>query len=361
MATTDVRQELVLQSFVDIHSNANYVLDRFNSLGEALARDEAIKIPNLGNLTVYADGSTRVDGATRQRAPDASITLTVDQEPWIPIQVPRRDEVQSLRGSYMSQLAEGAFTQLRNYIDAMVLDDYLATQVAWTQAGTYAHNLDAGSLAPSDILVARGLMLRQGGSMLSRLLLIVDPLAAAGMMGFTGWREVESNNSFGADTVGKIYGILVVETQAVRTGSVWSAAAATLTAAAVNTSIMTLTFSAPSGLGVGTPLTGTGFTATYDFTDEPILSVNATGTVVTLASTGANAADVLSAGIVTEQAAHNLLVDTSHVYFAVQSIPNMRVIEDAETTGDVMQVMALLGYLSRVGRVRSILSPLSAI
>lgn len=363
MAAADVRAQVVLDRFITLDELSNYVINRFTDLsGEGdLQRNESIKIPAMGALTVETDGAVRVDGASRQQATSSSLTLTVDQEPWIPVQVPRRDQVQSLKGRFMEEVADQAMLQLRNYMDGLILDDYLATQVNFDSAGTYHHNEASDGLIPADILVARGLQLRTRSSMLSNIILLLDPLAAAAVMGFTGWREVESNTSIGAETVGRIFGMNVVETQGGRLQKQWTEAAAEVTAAAAAGGVITVTFAANTGIVPGNLVTLTGTTGnTYDG-QAAVQSVNAAGTQITVNTAQADNADITNAIVVTEDSAHNMITDKAHVYTAFQRIPSIRFMPDPETTGDIMQVSALFGFLARAGRHRTIHSPVSSV
>lgn len=366
MAAADVRAQVVLDRFITLDELSNYVINRFTDLsGEGdLQRNESIKIPAMGALTVETDGAVRVDGASRQQATSSSLTLTVDQEPWIPVQVPRRDQVQSLKGRFMEEVADQAMLQLRNYMDGLILDDYLATQVNFDNAGTYHHNEASDGLIPADILVARGLQLRTRSSMLSNIILLLDPLAAAAVMGFAGWREVESNTSIGAETVGRIYGMAVVETQGGRLQKQWTEAAGEITAAVANGGTMTVTFAANAGIVPGNLVSMGGSAAgAHDDVGAAVQTVNAAGTQITYPTAGGDVADILAAGVITltEDSAHNMIVDKAHVYTAFQRIPSIRFLPDPETTGDIMQVSALFGFLARAGRHQTIHSPVSSV
>jgi hypothetical protein len=354
-----------MDRFITLDELSNYVINRFNDMsGEGdLAHGEKIKIPAMGALVIEAQGSTRVDGASRQQASTSSIELTVDQEPWIPVQVPAIDQVQSLHGRFMEEVADQAMLQLRNYMDGLILDDYLATQVNFDSAGAYHHNVESDGLTAADILVARGLQLRNKSSSLQALTWILDPLAAAAVMGFAGWREVPSDTEFGASMIGKIFGMPVIETQAGRLQSQWTQAGATLTAAAEAAGVITLTFSQNTGIVPGNLVSLSATSGgTHDFVEQAVQSVNAGGTQITVASAVGNAADLLGgATIVTEDSAHNLLVDTRHVYTAFQKLPRIRFLPDPETTGDIMQVSTLFGMLARAGRSRTVHTPVDAI
>jgi hypothetical protein len=361
MASTDVRAQAVLDRFIDLVSLSNYVLDRFTDMGgnAELQKGEKLRIPAMGNLTVETDGATRVDGASRQQASTSSIELTVDQEPWIPVQVPARDQIQSLQGRFMQEVATQAMIQLRNYMDGLILDDYLSAQVAWDTAGTYHYNEASDGLTAADILVARGIQLRNRASNLASQLLVMDPLAVAAVMGFSGWQQATTNTSYGADTVGRIFGMPVVETQGCRLQPSWIEGD-TLVSGALTSNVITLVFSEATGLVPGQVISLTATdTGTYDG-NYTVATVSSDGKTVTIPKTASNDADILSGTddtVVVDESAHNLIVDRSHVYTAWQKMPMVRFVPDPETTGDIMQVSTLFGFLGRAGRVRTIHSP----
>lgn len=356
MAATDDRAELVTARFLDNQSLHNYALGMMNDLGEALSFGESIKIPSV-TTTVQADGATRVDLANLVAPAKSKIDLVVNMEPWVPHLVPRLDQATGLRGGYWNGVADASVADLKAYVDSGLLDTYLAGEITWAASGatTYRDNVAGDTLVADDFLLARGKMLRQKGTNLSNLLWILDPLAEAVIMGFTGWRPVESSSTYGPFVVGILFGIPVITSQAVRIAKEHPIATA-----ALNSNILTLTFAANPRLSAGQRVTTTGLTTGYNLTSPTALStVASNGLTVTAPLTNTNAADVLGGGANTliEESSHNLLVDRSRVFKAEKYVPFVRFMEDPGTSGDIMQTITLLGYVAQVGRVRSVIGP----
>lgn len=356
----NARERKVLSKLVDLASYQNYVIDRFNDVGEPLGRGDTLVIPNIGALTVYADGSVARDNSDRNNPSPTELTLTINQEPFIPVQLPQVSSIENLAGNWDTNIADQVMIQMRNYLDGLILD-YLTGVVAWTNvavtAGSvtdltaYQTNTAADTLIPPDFLLARGILSRLPGTFKQNLLWIVDPLASAAIMGFPGWQNQMTNDFFGADTIGRVYGIEVVESQGLRTGKTFS----TLTAAVVASNVATLTFSSNPGLVPGGPITTAGLTT--NITDIPVTTVSSDGLSLTVPLTASNGSVFAGGATVYENAAVNLLVDRTHVYTAFQKVPSIRMMPDPKTTGDILQASALLGYLARAGRVRAIRSP----
>lgn len=353
-----IRSSVVLNTFVDLSTRSAYCLDRFAQEAEPLGRGQTMIIPDLGALTIYRDASVpRAAGA--RNAPQNlvnELTLTVDEEPWIPMQMRNMDNTFNLSGNWDQQVGQQAFIQLKNLIDSIVIDDYLVGEACWLANGvsTYHFNDDADGVQPKDFLVARGMALRSGGVARVNLMWVLDSLCVSAIMDFKGWVTVASNSDLGATTVGTLYGIEVVETQGVRLSKEFTPATA-----AVAGNVATYTFATNPGLVVGDPIRTNGMKANYDLTEPtPISTVSADGLSITVPHPGADDAGIFVANAdVISAAAHNLLVDRSFVHVAQTQIPKMRDVDDPDTNGVVKQIWALLGFIARVGRVWAIKSP----
>lgn len=361
----NARETRVLTRLVDLASLMNYVLDRFNNVGEPLGKGQALIVPNISALTVYADGSVERDNSARNNPSPTELTLTVNQEPFIPVQLPAVSQIQNLAGNWDQQIASQVMIQLRNYLDSILLD-YLCGSVAWTNTAVtlngvtdntaYQQNTAADSLTATDLLVARGTLLRQGGTFMQNIAWIMDPMATAGVMGFSSWQNQAINaNEYGATSIGRVFGIEVIESQSLRTGKTFS----TLTSATHASNVLTLVFSANPGLVVNGPIAVAGTTSSVvNAASLTVLTVSSDGLTVTSTLTRADIGATWQAGATVYDASTvNLLVDKSMIHTAIQKVPSIRVMPDPKTTGDILQASALLGYLARAGRVRAVRSP----
>ena len=354
----DAREDIVLQQLADLHTLPNYLLDRMQSVGDAERYGEAFDVPSVPNLEVRADANARVnDLSTITTVTPDEITLTVDQKPWIQQLIPAIDRAQILRGNWMPGLGRSALTQLRNYADGLLLDDYLAGQVVFDAAGGFTFNAASDSLTAADLLVARGTALRNKGANLAAHRWIFDPLAQSGLMGLQGWRPNESRTEFGASDVATLYGITMVETPAVQIGRVF-----TPTAASVSGGELILTFAGVNpGIVVGSQIQAVGAFAggagSEIVAGATVSAVSANGLEVRIATAAGPSGDVLGSGTVRHNAAINMLVDTDHVYRALQRMPASRIKPDPGGTGDFLEVSMIFGMLGRQGRAWGIQSP----
>lgn len=354
----DGREIRVLNQLVDIHSLANPAANRFDDVGEALGRGQVFRVPSIAALTVYSDGAVPRQAAQRNDPNVSEIEVTVDDEPWIPIQVPRSDSLQNLAGNWDRSLAEQALVMLGNHIDAMIIDEYLAGTLTWSNAPTppYRVNVAADSLTTADLILVRGRLLRQRGSQLSNIILFMDPLAASVILSFSQAQQLPPRDGeFGSPSVARIFGMTVVETQACRTLRTH-----TVTAAAAAGGVLTLTLSAASGIVVGEPITAPvgSLQANYGPVQAPVQTVNAGGTVITVATGQADDADVLGgSNTIFQDSAINIVGDRRHLHIAMQRIPGVRIVDDPDTTGSIMQVSAFLGFIGRAGRFQGIMTP----
>lgn len=357
----NAREAHVLSRLADIWQLQNYVLDRFNDLREPLGRGDRIIVPNIEALTVYADASVPRLQADRNNPVPTELTLIVNQNPWIPVQVPQVASIENINGNWDSQLADQVMIQFRNYLDGLILDGYLAGQLTWSPAGlaTYQINVASVSLIPAHLLTARGLLLRAKGTFARNLMWILDPLAVAAVMGFPGWQnQAIGANQYGADTIGRIYGIDVIESQAVRTNKTVSPTAAVHAA-----NVLTITFATNPGLSVGEPVTTALMTnALGNVSAVPIATVSNDGTIITLPVVTANMGNIWQATTTVQAvSAVNILMDRTFMYTAVQKIPDIRIVPDTDTSGEILQASTLLGYVGRVGRAYAIHSPANTI
>lgn len=357
-----VRESTVLSTFVDLSSRSAYVLDRLADTREPMRRGDTITLPDLGALTIYADASVpRAAGARNNPASLINeLTLTVDNEPWIPMTLKNMDSTFSLLGNYDNEVAKAAFVQLENYLDTLVVDEYVVGELCWLASGatTYHFNIDADGVQPKDFLEARGTALQQTGTMSENLLFIVDPMCESAMRTWSGWNTLPSNTSLGPKTVGEFSGTEVVSTQSVRRAKRF-----TIATAAVASNVLTLTFATNPGFVVGDPIRTSGLQTSYDLTvATPIDTVSANGLTITCAHAGADDADVfVAAAVCISASAHNLCVDRSMIHQSKTKVPYMREMPDPETSGKIMQVTALLGFIGRAGRAFAIKSKESSI
>ena len=350
----DARSKKVLSALADLASRTNYVADKVNQLREPLGTGDIIEVPNIGSLTVTANGATQT---TPQSVTTSILSCQASLHPAIFAELPAADQAQLLDGNWAAQLASQALIQLRNSIDT-TLCNYLAASLAYDSAAAYHDNVASDSLAIADFANAIGALLAQGGAAMDNLAVFLHPFAYASMVSISGWQPngaAAEAGKLGIPLAGSVMGVPVFITASVpRRRTVASTAWAIVDAANTHT----ITVAVGHGIVPGIRVTFDTVTAAGDIpTTATVTSVTAT-TVVT-ANTGVDA-NATEAGTITIEGCENLVFDRSQVHVGMQKMPGARIVPFYDKTSDALQVSSLWGRVGRAGYARVLMSPPSS-
>lgn len=337
----DNRMKAVYKAAADLNSRPRYIVDLVHQLAEPLKRGDSIDVPAFSALTQKADGATRA-------APDAvsmsALSVLADLHPAIVAAMPQLSQEQLMEGGWASALVSEGLKQLRNGMDDALVQ-YLLKSITGTST-TYHENIGGVMLTTEHILAARAKIRSGGGG--GPLALFVNPMGFGAMQRLSGFQPSGHTppgaEFYGVPLLGSVYGIPIYESQAIQPKTV------TPSETSVTSNVATATVAAGHGFLAGQRIKTTG--ATTDATNATISSVTATTIVYPLtASNGALAAP----GVIECLTHENLLIDLDvGVYVAQQKAPGFRIVQDAESTNDVLQVSSIWGRTGRAGRVIAI-------
>ena len=353
----DARLKLVRASLARIHDRANFILDLVDRRPDSEVKSgDTLEIPSLSALTVESDGSA---ANTAQNATPSVLTLSVNLEPAIFVNLKQRDRIQLLDGAWADEIGMQALINMRNYLDAAFLS-YVARYPAWSTSGAYHVNLSstlansADAPARGDILTARALLLDQDGGFPQNLILVVNAWLEAQIMNLAefipNYQQAEQG-LLGIPMLGRIFGIPVYQTNSVLKNK-------SVDASASNVATNVCTFTVPEGHGFvpNQKIRTSGF-STNITTDTLITSVTSNTIVAPLtASNGSN-----GTGTITAQDAESLLIDRGFNAAAFQKMPGTRIKPKAGTTTDELEVSTVWGRVGRNGRAVVIHHPAAAL
>ena len=339
----DNRMKAVLKAAADLRSRPSYLVDLVAQLAEPLKRGDVIDVPSFQALTVASDGATRGNPSSVTMT---ALTVTANLHPAIIASMPAIDQMQIMDGEYANSLVIEAIRQLKNSMDD-ALAVYLQKTTCYDASATYHDNVGGVMLTTEHILSARS-QIRDGAGGGGRLGLFVNPMGFGAMMRLAGFapsgQTPPGAKEYGIPILGSVYGIPIYESQAIQPKTV------TPSATSVASNVATATVAAGHGFVAGQRIKTVG--ATTDATNATISSVTATTIVYPLtASNGPLAAP----GVIEALTHENLLVDLEvGAYVAQQKIPGFRIVQDSESTSDVLQASSIWGRVGRQGRVRAI-------
>lgn len=356
MATsvTDQRAKYVLTELADLYSRTSYAIDLVSQLDEPIKYGESLDVPSIGALTVYADGSS---SQSAQAVSNGALTLTVDQHPWIPALLPRRDQVQNLanNGGWAAGVAKQAAQQLKAYQDTYLLKTYLALGLCYDTSATYHDNVALATLTAKMITDSKAALKTFDGVV--RPALVIQPYGESDITSIVGFAlndVAQQSNALGLDFLGKVAGVPVYTSNSIPRSYTVATTAAVTTGTGVT---HTYTVAAGHGLVPGLKVTVSGVDADETIaTATAITSVTATTVVVTTTATNdGTAAD--GVGTITVGGSWAIMMDLNQIFAAQQLVPDGRIIPDPNTSGDILQVFSLFGVKGRAGRARVLHMP----
>lgn len=357
----DARAKAVLSELVDTWSRAAYIQDIMTQLDAPLGAGDVVEVPSISDLTVYANGAS---SQSAQAITTSVLTLTADQHPWITAALPRVAATQLLSGAWAGQVASASTQMLKSSIDQSIIS-YLRTVMIATAGDTSNYdNLTASggtsvpALSSVSIYNSVAALENLSGAQRSRFAWVLNPFAQAEIASIAAFipnSSASERGVLGIPMIGSINGVPVyVSPNVPRRRTV-----ATTAWAITGTNTHTMTVAAGHGILPGMMITFDTVTAGGDLlTAVRVTSV--TATTVVYSAAGQTNATATEAGVITIEACENHLLDLGHHYVAMQAMPNVRVVPDPQTTGDILQVSAIYGRVARAGRGRILLSRATA-
>lgn len=348
----DNRAKKVLTELADLSTRTNYLVDLTTNLAEPLGKGDIVDVPSIANLTVVADAST---DQTAQAVTTNATTLTANLQPGIFVDLPALSQIQLLEGNWAEGVAREGLKQLKNYMDSQFAAYLLSLTSSIT--GVYSDNLDGGALAVADIVNCQAGLLSQDGVVFDNLAWFLHPYALAAIEGIAAfipnYTQAQNNGGMlGLKPVGSLYGTPVYLSNSVpRQRTIAS------TAYAIVSNVLTVTVAAGHCVTVGMRCTFNTITAGGDMATATACT-SVTATTIVFSWTAANSS-ATEAGVLTVEQCENLLVDRSQCFVAQQKVPTIRVVPAQLRTSDIMQVSAVWGRIGRVGRVRTLVSPVN--
>lgn len=336
------------------------LFDMLSSLPDevgAAQKGDSFEVPSIADFTIYSDGSTD------QTANDPSLsalTLTIDQEPFLPINITRRRQKQLLGGgNWAQQLAIEANSQIRNYLDRDVAD-YLF-ELAYDSSATYYTNVGGLTLTNTMLLEAAAALAAQRGAT-DKIAYVLDAYSEAQLHSLAGFLYNPGQIQMGVAgfrQVGMLHGRPVILTNE-NPGSAARGAYTVATTAAVTSgsgTIHTYTVAAGHNLVPGMYVTVSGHDADENIsTAAAITSVGATSVVVTTSAT-ADGTSSDASGTITLRSALNFVVDFGHMWKGMSDEIMVRLVDQQSNTGSRLHISPLYGMIGRAGRVRAFCSP----
>lgn len=344
----DARAKAVLSEIVNNWSRNHYIFDLIRDIGPANSKGDIIDIPSQARPT----NTSPTSRAAPQSLSPTVTALTVDQEAFYNVLIPKRDEDQLLNGSWPALTAESAIGGMRIDIDDNLLS-YLSLTLAYDTSATYHDNVAAATLTDNMFANSEAKMLSQDGVNRQDLVYVMSAFGMGQARVVADWlpagMAAEQSGRLGLPVVGLINGIPAVDSNSVIRNRTVATTAAVTTGSGVT---HTYTVAAGHGLVPGMLVTVAGHDADENIaTATAITSVTATTVVVTTAAT-ADGTSSDASGTITSATSYNLLMDRQHIYGAMQRRLQVRVVEDFESSQDGLQVYSSFGRIGLAGRVR---------
>lgn len=352
----DARAKAVLSELVNNWGRKDRVFDIIRDIGPANSRGDIIDIPIQAAPT---DVSPTSRAAAQSLLPTVS-ALTVDQESFYNVSIPKREESQLINGSWPSLTAESAVQHMKNLMDLNLIT-YLSTSLAYDTSATYHDNVAGDAPTDNDFSAAEAAILASDGVMRENLVWVLSSYGAGAarsisdyVPGFVGSEQ----GRLGIPAVASINGIpVVISNSVIRNRAVATTAAVTTGTGTIHT----YTVAAGHGLVPGMLVTVAGHDADENIAvATAITSVTATTVVVTTAAT-ADGTSVDATGTITCVSSMNLLIDKMAVYGARQVLPSIEVVKDYESSMSAVQAYTCFGRIGIAGRVRVLHTPGSSV
>lgn len=353
----DNRKKEVLRALADLYSREHYAIDLCANLREPLGRGDTVDIPNLGTLTVEADGQNPTGSPVAQAVSTPALPLVADLHPTIFADLPLVDQIQLLDGGWADGVALDATTQLKNSMDNGLLS-YAAREVAFDTDGTYHENAAGAALTDTMVLNLLASQ-RSDHDGAHRLAMFVHPFGNGAIQKISGFQpniQVSAEDALkkvGIPLLGMLYGVPVFETNAVRRNI-----SSAVISSSITSNALTLVVAAGHGFVPGMLITTAGLSENVT-TAAAITSVTATTIVVPLTATN----DATNgAGTVAGRTCMNVLVDVAQgLYVSQQRMPTVDIVKKQGQTGHELQCSSVWGRRGRPGWIRVLHTPGSAV
>lgn len=343
---TDGIAKTVRARLYDNFSRENYLFSLMTSVADQVGRGDTFDLP-------YQSAPTNRSSTTRA-APEAITpsvrTLSIDQEVFFNVNLPRLTSFQYLNGRWADNTAMHMSESLKNTMD-LNLVNFLIKSIAHDYSATYHVNEGAATLTATHLQEAIAMVLSNDGRRRENLAWLVHPYGSASISSIAGFIPNYGNSEagrVGLPMLGTVNGIPVYESNALLRN--WTVSAS---ASEISTNVLTLTVPSGHGIEPGMKITTAGATADVD-TAAAVTSVTATTVVVPLAS-GDDASN--GAATITVEQTSNLLVDTRSVFVAAQQIPEVSVREDFESAASALQAYCSYGRQAFAEGVAVVHSP----
>jgi hypothetical protein len=323
----------------------------------ASQKGDVFEVPSIADMTIYSDGST---AQTANDPSLSSLTLTIDQEPFLPVNITRRRQAQLLGGGvWAQQLAMEADMMIRNYKDREVAD-YMF-DLAYDSSATYYTNVAGLTLTNVMLLEAKTALSAQRGAT-DKIMYVLDAYSEAQLHSLTGFLYQPGQIQMGIAgfrQVGLLHGNPVIITNENPGSAARGAYTVATTAAVTSGSGVTHTYTVAAGhnLVPGMYVTVAGHDADENIsTAAAITSVGATSVVVTTsATTDGTSSD--ATGTITLRSAINFVADFGHLWKGESDNMMVRIVDQLDNTGSRLHISPLYGLVGRAGRVRAFCSP----
>lgn len=339
----DARTKAVHGALVDNYSRRAHLFDVITDLGQEVGMGDVIDLP------IQAAPTSR--SATTRAAPESLsptvTTLTVDQETFYNIALPKRDIHQLISGKWPEATAIAALNHNKNEMDLNLINALYTN--AWSTGATYHHNVADGELLDDDIEECIAAMCTQEGCFRDNLLLVASPYMDGSLrVGAPTWNPgfvgASASGGFMVEKLDRVAGVPVLVSNSIQRNRTVATTAATIAS-----NVCTATVAAGHNLVPGMFITTAGMTVNAT-TAVAITSVSATTIVYAL--TGADGAMADGVGTITARTSENLLIDRTCVFGARQALPGLRIVPDFESRMDALQIYSGYGRAAITGRVR---------
>lgn len=340
-SVTDLRSKFVMQQLADLYSEPNYIHNLVTQLGEPLQRGEAIEVPSLDEFTVASDGTTGKSADTISASP---LHLVANREPFVNVELTLPERMQGLEGQLGAAVIRQAVDAMSFSMDRDLVDYMLG--LAWDASGTYRVNAGAATASLAHIAEAKGRLLSNRGE--HRLAMFVHPLGEARYTSIVEFHpdSTMQSGSIGVPFLGMAQGIPVYTSNAVP----YRRQVATSAWAITGTDTVTLTVAAGHNVVPGTLVTHDAASAGGDI-ETPLAVESVSATEIVLTGSGLVNGSATEAGTLELQCAENMVVDTAHLFAAMQLMPTPREVPIPGNSKSELQLSSLWGFIGRPGRV----------